>query len=98
MPARNRPNGVIDVLSGVVDTDAFATPVNFPFVVTAGDGVHVLPKGTTIGAGHPVPQGRGGGPRGVRAETDREPDERIRTRPSITAGGGWYRRHRQETR
>ena len=48
VPALNRPNGVIDVLSGVVDTDAFATPVNFPFVVTAGDGVHVLPKGTPL--------------------------------------------------
>ena len=48
VPPLNRPNGVFEVLSGFVDTDTYVAPVNFPFVVTAADGVYVLPKGTPL--------------------------------------------------
>ena len=73
VPALNRPNGVVELLSGVVDTDAFETPVNFPFVATAPDGVHVLAEGHAVGAGDPVPARRCGDPRrGPRRDGRRE--------------------------
>src|SRR5919106_1332496 len=48
LPPINRPNGVIEVISGLVDTDSYRSPVNFPFVAVAPDGVHSLKKGTPL--------------------------------------------------
>lgn len=36
------------VLDGVVDTDTYYNPVNFPFVWTGGDGEFVIPRGTPL--------------------------------------------------
>ena len=70
VPALNRPNGVIDVLSGVVDTDVLPRPSTSRSSPAAPDGVHVLPKGTPS-----CRSSRSGGTRPdpglVRAETDR---------------------------
>ncbi len=60
LPPINRPNGVIEVLSGLVDTDSYTSPVNFPFVAIAPDGVHTLDKGNPAGPGHPIPPSRRG--------------------------------------
>ena len=87
-----------EVLSGVVDTDAFPTPVNFPFVVTAGDGVHVLPKGTPLVQVIPFRRADAAISGVVRAESDREQQERVRTYRSIRSGAGWYRRHARAKR
>jgi hypothetical protein len=98
VPALNRPNGVVELFSGVVDTDTFATPVNFPFVAVAGDGVHVLPKGTPLVQVIPFRRADAGIPGVVRAERDGERLERTRTFRSIISGGSWYRRHARAKR
>jgi hypothetical protein len=43
-PPLNRPSEVVDVFSGVVDTDRYPSPVNFPFVPVGEDGVHSSPR------------------------------------------------------
>jgi hypothetical protein len=98
LPALNRPNRVIDLLSGVVDTDNFPTPVNFPFLVTAPDGVHVLPKGTPLVQVIPFRRDDAMISGRVRAEREPEQAERTRTHRSIMSGGSWYRRHARAKR
>ena len=99
-----RPNPVFEVMSGVVDTDVFATPVNFPFIATAGDGVHVLPKGTPVGAGHPVPARRCGRLRrrsdraSIRPEAEGEKAARRRIHRAIATGASWYRNNARAAR
>lgn len=83
VPVLNRPNPVFEVMSGVVDTDSFVTPVNFPFVATANDGVHVLLKGTPLVQVIPFRRDDSAismsvGIEPVRAETDTEKRERTR--------------------
>lgn len=98
VPPLNRPHESFEVLSGVVDTDRFTTPVNFPFIATGGDGVHVLPKGTPLV--QVVPFRRADAAIAatvvagvVRAETDSEAGERRRIHRSIRSAAGWYRNH-----
>jgi hypothetical protein len=98
VPALNRPNGVVELFSGVVDTDTFATPVNFPFVAVADDGVHVLPKGTPLVQVIPFRRADAGIPGIVRAEREGERAERTRTFRNIISGGSWYRRHARAKR
>jgi hypothetical protein len=98
LPALNRPNRVVDLLSGVVDTDNFPTPVNFPFLVTAPDGVHVLPKGTPLVQVIPFRRDDATISGRVRAESEPEQAERTRTHRSIMSGGSWYRRHARAKR
>lgn len=103
VPVLNRPNGVFETMSGVVDTDAFATPVNFPFVATAPDGVHVLPKGTPIVQVIPFRRDDAAvaatiGTESVCEESDDERAERRRTARAISAGASWYRTHARAAR
>ena len=91
-----RPNPVFQVLSGVVDTDVFAAPVNFPFFATAGDGVHVLPKGTPLvqvipfrRADAAVSSSIESAP--VRPETEGDKAVRQRIHRAISTGASWYR-------
>jgi Family of unknown function (DUF6065) len=44
----NRPNLPVEILAGVVDTDTYASLINFPFIATGSDGVHVVEKGTPL--------------------------------------------------
>ena len=48
LPPLNRPDAVVEVFAGVVDTDTYTAPINFPFVATAADGVYTLEKGTPL--------------------------------------------------
>jgi hypothetical protein len=97
VPPLNRPNGVFEVLSGFVDTDTYVAPVNFPFVATASDGVHTLPKGMPIIQVVPFP--RDEAIEGViRAESDGEAAERVRVYRNTMAGEGWYRRESRARR
>ena len=103
IPPLNRPNPLFEVMSGIVDTDAFPTPVNFPFVATADDGVHVLPKGTPLVQVIPFRRADATIPMSiasqvVRAETDGEQDERTRTHRKIGSGSSWYRNNARATR
>jgi hypothetical protein len=44
----NRPNLPVEIMAGVVDTDTYASLINFPFIATGCDGVHVVEKGTPL--------------------------------------------------
>ena len=98
LPPINRPNGVIEVLSGLVDTDSYRSPVNFPFVAIAPDGVHTLDKGTPLVQVIPLRRADLDIEASIRAETEEEDEERERIRRSTLAGEGWYKRHARATR
>ena len=88
-PPLNRPSEVVEVFSGVVDTDRYPSAVNFPFVPTGADGVHILPKGTPLV--QVIPFARAAVEAEVRAETEAEAGERERVHRNTLAGEGWYR-------
>jgi len=98
VPPINRPNGVVEVLSGLVDTDTYASPVNFPFVAVAPDGVYTLDKGTPLV--HVIPFRRAdlALEASIRAETEAEGHERERIRRSTHAAAGWYKREARASR
>ena len=98
LPPVNRPNGVIEVLSGLVDTDAYRSPVNFPFVATAPDGVYTLKKGTPLVQVIPFRRADVALEASIRAETEQEAEERERIRRSTHAGEAWYKRHARAAR
>jgi hypothetical protein len=93
LPPINRPNGTIEVLSGLVDTDIYRSPINFPFVAIAPDGVHTLEKGTPLVQVIPFRRADVDIEASIRAETKEEGEERERIRRSTRAGAGWYKRH-----
>jgi hypothetical protein len=93
VPPLNRPSPVIEVFSGIVDTDRFRNEINFPFVAVADDGVHVLDQGTPVVQVFPFRRERMPLRGRVRAERPDERAERVQTQRAISAGAGWYRRH-----
>ena len=98
VPPINRPNGIFEVLGGVVDTDEYRSPVNFPFVATASDGVYTLKKGTPLVQVIPFRRADAAIEGSVRAESEREGEEREHIRRSTQAGDGWYKRHARAAR
>ena len=98
VPPLNRPDPIVDVLSGVVHTDRYLAPVNFPFVAIAEDGVHTLPKGTPLVQVIPFRRDDERLEGVVRAETDRDAEERERVYRNTLAGEGWYRRQSRSSR
>jgi Family of unknown function (DUF6065) len=92
LPPINRPNGVVEVLSGLVDTDTYTSPVNFPFVAVAPDGVYTLKKGTPLVQVIPFRRADVAIEASIRAESTQEAEERERIRRSTHASEGWYRR------
>jgi hypothetical protein len=98
LPPINRPNDVIEVLSGVVDTDSYRSPVNFPFVAVAPDGVYTLKKGTPLVQVIPFRRSDVALEASIRTETAEEADERERIRRATHASDGWYKRSARAAR
>ena len=73
----------MQILAGVVDTDRYQAPVNFPFVTIAGDGTHALEKGTPLV--QVIPFRRDEIEASVRAETP-DGSRRARASPPLDAG------------
>jgi hypothetical protein len=92
VPPLNRPNGVVEIVSGVVDTDAYASLIHFPFFAVAADGLYVLEKGTPLVQVIPFKREATNLPGLVRAETAADAAERQRIRRNTLAGEGWYRK------
>jgi hypothetical protein len=92
VPPINRPDDVIQVFSGVVDTDNYTSRVNFPFVVTAPDGVYTLAKGRPLVQAIPFRRADAATRGEIRVETGQEGDMRERIRRGTLADDGWYRR------
>jgi hypothetical protein len=93
LPPINRPSDVVQIFSGVVDTDTYTSPVNFPFVATAVDGVYTLPKGTPLVQVLPFRREGAAAKASIRVETAEEREARDRIHRSTLAEEAWYRDH-----
>ncbi len=94
----NRPNSVIEVAAGVVDTDEYPALIHFPFFATAPDGLYTLEKGTPLVQVIPFERAALQIEGTVRAETPAEATERERILRATGAGDGWYRKEAREKR
>jgi hypothetical protein len=100
----NRPYLPVEILAGVVDTDTYASLINFPFVATGCDGVHIVEKGTPLV--QVIPFKRCEAELELRkdsvlqehlapvvaAETKEEGNTRERILRNTLASEGWYRK------
>ena len=98
VPPLNRPNGVVEIASGVVDTDEYQALIHFPFFATAPDGLYTLEKGTPLVQVIPFRREDLQIEGVVRAETQAEAAERQRILRATSAGDGWYRQQAREKR
>jgi len=98
LPPLNRPNPVVEVVAGVVDTDTYASLINFPFFAIAGDGIHVLEKGMPLVQVIPFRRADTALPAEIRVETPADAALRQRIYRNTTAGDGWYRRFARSRR
>ncbi|MCU0853730.1 MAG: DUF6065 family protein [Rhodobacteraceae bacterium] len=87
----NRPNGIFEVIAGVVDTDTYRAPVHFPFFPVAADGLHVIEKGSPMVQVIPFRRDAAEIPAEIRAETPEEAADRTAVSRSTRASPGWYR-------
>jgi hypothetical protein len=98
LPALNRPNGVFEVLAGIVDTDTYWAHIHFPFFATGPDGVHIIEKGVPLVQVIPFRRTEAALDGEVRAEHEDE----VRTRDTVyrntIAGSGWYRKFARSER
>ena len=92
VPPLNRPNPVIEVISGIVDTDTYQSLINFPFIATAPDGVYTLERGTPLVQVIPFLRETTHLAGEMRAETAQEAAMRERILSNTQAAEGWYRR------
>jgi hypothetical protein len=90
-PPVNRLNPVVEVISGIVDTDAYRSLINFPFIAVAPDGVYTLEKGAPLMQVIPFRRETTQIEGVVRTETQAEADERNRILRLTQASEGWYR-------
>lgn len=98
IPPMNQPNGVVEVASGIVDTDEYTATIHFPFFATAPDGLYTLEKGTPLVQVIPFRRDDLQLAGSVRAETAEEAAERQRIHRATAAGEGWYRKEARERR
>lgn len=106
----NRPSLPVDIIAGVVDTDTYASLINFPFFATGADGVHVLQKGTPLvqvipfrraDASLELAAGQGGIDRlemTIAPETPEQSLTREKIRRNTMSMEGWYRKFSRENR
>ena len=87
----NRPNGVFQVLSGVVDTDTYRSLIHFPFFATGPDGLHVIEKGSPLVQVIPFRRDAAELAAEIGAETAEDRATRERILRSTSAETGWYR-------
>jgi len=90
-PLLNHADSVVEIVSGVVDTDRYHSHINFPFFPTASDGRYTLEKNLPLV--QVIPFRRAAMGASVRAETPAEAATRERILRSTQAGAGWYREH-----
>ncbi len=89
----NRPNGVFELVAGVVDTDTYHSEVHFPFFATGADGLHTIEKGTPLVQVIPFRRSDCDIDAEIRAETKAEGETRTRILRQTRAAAGWYREH-----
>ncbi|MDX2265577.1 MAG: DUF6065 family protein [Hyphomicrobiales bacterium] len=87
----NRPNPVVEIVAGIVDTDTYQSLIHFPFFATAPDGVYTLERGTPIVQVIPFQRETTHLESDIRPETTAEAETRERIRRNTQAVEGWYR-------
>lgn len=87
----NRPNGIFEIVAGIVDTDTYRSPIHFPFFATGPDGLHVIEKGSPIVQVIPFRRDATEILVEIRAETKAEADIRTKVLRLTQAATGWYR-------
>jgi hypothetical protein len=92
LPPLNRPNPVVEVVAGIVDTDRYASLIHFPFFAIGRDGVHTLEKGTPLVQVIPFRRADAALPGSIKVETPQDAATRQRIFRNTLAGDGWYRK------
>ncbi|WP_087001233.1 DUF6065 family protein [Rhizobium sullae] len=92
VPPLNRPNGLFEIVAGVVDTDTYHAEIHFPFFATGPDGLHVLERGTPIVQVIPFCRATTDLYADIRAENMVEKAERTSIFRKTLASDGWYRK------
>jgi hypothetical protein len=92
VPPLNRPNGVFEVVAGVVDTDTYQSEIHFPFFATGEDGLHMLERGTPIVQVIPFRRDASDLDADIRAESAPEGSVRQTILRKTLAADGWYRK------
>lgn len=87
----NRPNGIFEVVAGIVDTDTYRAPVHFPFFATGDDGLHVIEKGSPLIQAIPFRRDSAELAPDIRAEHRSECADRKTIGRHTRAATGWYR-------
>ncbi len=87
----NRPNGLFEVVAGVVDTDTYRSPIHFPFFATGEDGLHVIEKGSPVVQLIPFKRAATEIAAEIRAELPQETTDRRKILRNTQASQGWYR-------
>ena len=98
VPPLNRPNGVFEVVSGVVDTDTYHSEIHFPFFATGEDGLHVLERGTPIVQVIPFRRDASDLDGEIRAESEDEANTRKAILRKTKTADGWYRKFSRASR
>lgn len=87
----NRPNGVFEVVAGIVDTDIYRSPIHFPFFATGEDGLHVIEKGSPLVQVIPFRRDTANLQAEIGAERPEEAEARQKILRNTQAATGWYR-------
>ncbi|MGE0828571.1 MAG: DUF6065 family protein [Hyphomonadaceae bacterium] len=90
-PLLNRGEEIVEIISGVVDTDRYHAHINFPFFPTAPDGRYTLERNMPLVQVIPFRRDAASLSGAVRAETAAESAARERILRATQAGDGWYR-------
>jgi hypothetical protein len=89
-PLLNRAHPFFDVFSGVVDSDRYRLPVNIPFFMNTGNGLHQIDKATPVC--QLIPFRRADLMSTSRAESDAESLAGGKQSFNIHSMTGWYRK------
>lgn len=92
VPPLNRPDPVVEVIAGVVDTDTYTSLIHFPFFAITGDGTYTIERGTPLVQVIPFKRSDAHLTGNVRAEKPDEAETRLRILRSTQAAEGWYRK------
>ena len=87
----NRPNGIFEIISGIVDTDGYHAHIHFPFIATGEDGLYTLEKGTPIAQVIPFRRADADIEAIIGPETEPDAERRVRHYRNTRAATGWYR-------
>ncbi len=94
----NRPNGLFELVSGIVDTDTFASEIHFPFFATGPDGMHIIEKSSPLVQVIPFKRDSASIEAEIRPETAIEAANRTKILRNTKAATGWYRENARAKR